>query len=79
MRHFYVYILLCDISICNISLSDIKQFRDFYLIDVTWQDNIKLLVTWMNRSQNKSVTVVCYAFGADCYVVSKVNLVIVYL
>ena len=47
------------------------DFREHYLIGITWKDTSHFLVTWLNRPQNVSILVICDASTSACSNVSQ--------
>ena len=56
-----------------IAFAFVASRLDYYLSRVTWQDEDHVLVTWLNRPQNKSVTMHCDVTMGECQLVSHVQ------
>ena len=56
---------------CGLHLSCTFCFStDHYLAHIAWQNDSVLLATWVNRLQNKSISMLCDATTGKCQVVS---------
>ncbi len=62
-----------DIRLNKVSYRDVflsNPSRDVYVTSVVWKDQDNVMVVWLNRPQNTTITTICKAFSADCQTVS---------
>ncbi|XP_013386097.1 inactive dipeptidyl peptidase 10 isoform X2 [Lingula anatina] len=42
--------------------------KQYYFTTVSWRDNVRVMVSWMNRAQNFTSLTVCYTYSGNCSV-----------